>query len=149
MIRALDLSHEAQTTELLALQKVSYAVEAALIGTSGIPALKDTPQTLAACGETFYGYFEGDELVGVISYKRGGVLDIHRLVVHPDHFRKGIGSSLVTFVEETGRMFAKIVVSTGAKNHPARSLYRSLGFRETKEAEVAPALRVTFFEKTL
>ena len=41
----------------------------------------------------------------------------------------------------------KIVVSTGTKNGPARHLYRSLGFEETREAEVAPGLRITFFKK--
>lgn len=151
MIQPLDLSDEARTAELLALQRTSYAVEAALIGTSDIPPLKDTPRTLARTGETFYGYFEEGSLVGAISYKNEkGILDIHRLVVHPDHFRKGIGRSLVAFVEETERASSgKIVVSTGSENHPARSLYLSLGFRETREVEVAPALRVTYFEKEL
>lgn len=150
MIRRLDLSDEARAKELLALQRASYAVEAALIGTSDLPPLKDTPQTLARCGETFYGYIEGDTLVGAISYKtENDDLDIHRLVVHPEHFRKGIGRSLVTFVQEAEPMCRRILVSTGAGNRPAKNLYLSLGFRETKEAEVAPGLRVTFFEREL
>ena len=148
MILPLDLSDEARANELLALQRTSYAVEAALIGTSDIPPLKDTRETLARHGETFYGYFKGESLVGAISYKvEDNVLDIHRLVVHPDHFRKGIGSSLVAFVEETGPR--RILVSTGSDNGPAKNLYLSLGFRETREVEVAPKLRVTLFEKEL
>ena len=150
MIRPLDLSDEARTRELLSLQRVSYAVEAALIGTSDIPSLKDMPQTLARSGETFYGYFKGDSLVGAISYKiEDDTLDIHRLVVHPDHFREGIGRSLVAFVQQTEPRPNRIVVSTGAENRPAKTLYLSLGFRETKEVEVAPALRVAFSEKDL
>lgn len=150
MILPLDLSDEARANELLTLQRASYAVEAALIGTSDIPPLKDTPETLARCGETFYGYFEGDSLIGAISYKvKDNVLDIHRLVVHPDHFRKGIGSSLVASVEETEPRPRRILVSTGSDNGPAKNLYLSLGFRETREVEVAPKLRVVVFEKEL
>ena len=150
MIKDLDLSDESRVLEILDLQRASYAVEAELIGSSDIPPLKDTADTLRLCGETFSGFFAGGRLVGAISYKRGdGVLDIHRLVVHPDHFRKGIARALVEHVAEFAGSADRIIVSTGTKNTPAKRLYRSLGFEEIREAEVAPGLRVTFFEKRL
>ena len=150
MIRDLDLSDERQVLEILSLQDASYAVEAELIGTFDIPPLKDTGDTLRRCGETFCGFFAEGRLAGAISYKiEGDVLDIHRLVVHPDRFRKGIARTLVKHVEKNAGTVERIVVSTGTKNFPARRLYRSLGFEETGEAEVAPGLRVTFFEKPL
>jgi ribosomal protein S18 acetylase RimI-like enzyme len=148
VIRDLDLSDELQVLEILDLQRASYSVEAELIGSFDIPPLKDTTDTLRRCGETFYGFFEQERLVAAISYKReDDILDIHRLVVHPDHFRKGIARALVEHVEELAVTADRIVVSTGTNNVPARRLYRSLGFEETGEAEVAPGLRVTFFEK--
>ena len=150
MIRELDFSNGLELTEILELQKASYAVEAALIGSSDIPSLNDTPRTLESCGETFYGYVLGGEIVAAISYKtveRG--VDLHRLVVRPDHFRKGIARSLVSHVEEVERGTERLLVSTGAGNFPAKNLYRGLGFRETAEREVAPGLRVTSFEKEL
>ncbi len=150
MIKDLDLSNERQVLEILDLQRASYAVEAELIGSLDIPPLKDTQDTLRRCGETFCGYLAEGRLVGAISYKRGdGVLDIHRLVVHPDHFRKGIARALVEHIEEIAGSADRIIVSTGAKNTPAKRLYRGLGFEETREAEVAPGLRLTFFEKPL
>ena len=119
-----------------------------MIGSFDIPPLKETADTLRLCGETFCGFFEEERLVAAISYKReDDVLDIHRLVVHPDHFRKGIARALVEHVEELAVTVGRIVVSTGTNNIPARRLYRSLGFEETGEAEVPPGLRVTFFEK--
>ena len=150
VIKDLDLSCERQVLEILALQRASYAVEAELIGSFEIPPLKDTTDTLRHCGESFCGFFAEGRLVGMISYKRGDdVLDIHRLVVHPDHFRKGIGRALVEHIEEIAGTGDRITVSTGAKNVPARRLYRSLGFEEMKEAEAVPGLRITFFEKPL
>lgn len=124
-------------------------MEAGLIGSSDIPPLKDTPHTLARCGETFHGYFLEGRLVGAVSHKRSdGIVDIHRLVVHPDQFRKGIGRSLVGHLETVEWGVERIVVSTGAENTPATNLYRSLGFQEIGESEVAAGLRVTLFEKT-
>jgi ribosomal protein S18 acetylase RimI-like enzyme len=150
LIRRLDLSSEVEAAELLALQKTSYTVEAELIGSSDIPPLKETLWDLMHCGEAFYGCFKRGRLVGAISYKKqGDVLDVHRLVVHPDRFRRGIGRSLVLHLENVEGTAGKILVSTGAKNYPARKLYLGLGFRESAEAEVAPGLYVSFFEKEL
>jgi ribosomal protein S18 acetylase RimI-like enzyme len=150
VIRKLDLSNEPELLELLELQRASYAVEAALIDSQNIPPLKDTPATLSGCGETFLGCFLGGKLVGAVSYKTtDGVVDIHRLVVHPDHFRRGIARSLLGRLEEVEHERTRILVSTGSKNIPARNLYRSLGFGETGEAEPAPELFVTHFEKAV
>jgi ribosomal protein S18 acetylase RimI-like enzyme len=148
VVEVLDLTDRRVVEEVLALQRVSYAVEARLIGTSEIPPLRDTPATLGDCGETFYVYRIEDELVGAISYRVSGeVLDIHRLVVHPDHFRKGIARLLVGHVARVVPGVQRTVVSTGSENGPARSLYRSLGFRETGEFEPSPGLRITTFER--
>ena len=57
--------------------------------------------------------------------------------------------ALVEHIEGIAGTADWIVVSTGAKNVPAKRLYRSLGFEETREAEAVPALRITFFEKSL
>jgi ribosomal protein S18 acetylase RimI-like enzyme len=144
----LDLTDRATVSEVLALQSISYAVEVRLIGAFDIPPLRDTPETLRDCGETFYGYSIGDELVGAVSYKEDGeVLDIHRLVVRPDHFRRGIARSLVGYIANVATDAKRIIVSTGTKNEPACRLYRSLGFRKTGEVEPSPGLRITTFER--
>jgi ribosomal protein S18 acetylase RimI-like enzyme len=109
--------------------------------------LKDTVHTLRRCRETFCGYFVEGRLVGMLSYrKEADVLDIHRLAVHPHHFRKGIARSLIEHVERVAQPVSKATVSTGARNTPARSLYLSMGFRETGEVEVVPGLRIVRFE---
>lgn len=150
VICRLDLTDGQELMEILNLQRASYAVEAKLIGTSDIPPLKDTAETLAKCGEIFHGYFDEGRLVGAISYKKvEDMLDIHRLVVHPDHFRRGIARSLVGHVEGIGGTADRIVVSTGARNTPAKLLYRRLGFHEMGESEPVPGLRISTFEKPL
>lgn len=144
----MDLTDRTTVSEVLALQRISCAVEARMRCAFDIPPLRDTPETLRDCGETFYGYSIGDELVGAVSYKEvGEVLDIHRLVVRPDPFRRGIARSLVGYVANVATDAKRIVVSTGAKNEPAFRLYRSLGLRGTGESEPSPGLRLTTFER--
>lgn len=150
MIRKINLQDRSETEHLLHLQKASYMVEATLIGFYDIPPLNDTIEKLQHCGETFYGYYAENELAGAISYKKeGNVLDIHRLMVHPNHFRKGVAGSLLKFVEKLEHDIQKIIVATGTKNEPAKHLYMRYGFAETERKEIAPRLSMTFFEKLL
>src|SRR5262249_51177960 len=136
--------------DLLSLQRAAYSVEAAIIGSTEIPALRDTVATLQACGESFWGYFDEGRLTGAISYRRlGDTLDIHRLVVHPTQFRQGIARKLLRFVEAAARAarLQRIIVSTGAANTPACALYLSEGFDALCSEEAAPGLRITRFAK--
>lgn len=149
MIKKIEISAPQIAEEVLCLQGLSYQVEAEIIGFSELPPLKDTVTTIQQSGESFFGYFEQDELCGVISLKIiDTVIDIHRLVVHPKHFRKGIATQLLTFIETFAGM-ELIKVSTGAKNIPAVTLYEKNNFQKIKEVMIEENLPVAFFEKTL
>jgi GNAT superfamily N-acetyltransferase len=137
-----------QARQLLEVQRAAYFVEAELIGSRAIPALHEDLEALQRSDETFYGYWANECLVGAISYKKASeLLDIHRLVVHPTSFRRGIGKALVQFVEQAEEDVERVIVSTGTKNLPARQLYTRLGFVEIGEKEVIPGLFITHFEK--
>ncbi|KMZ41547.1 MULTISPECIES: GNAT family N-acetyltransferase [Bacillales] len=148
MIVRLDLQDEQTVQKLWNMQKRAYRVEAELIGTEDIPPLRESVEQLRACGETFYGYIEGDELAGAVSFMiEGETLDIHRMIVDPIHFRKGIASQLLASVHEHG--CSKIVVATGSLNEPAVRLYERHEFTLTDKKEVKPGLWLSFFEKTI
>jgi ribosomal protein S18 acetylase RimI-like enzyme len=156
MIRQIDIADKETAERVLAVQLPAYRIEAELIGFDGIPALKDTAESLAACGESFFGYWAGDELAGAVSFKethdpKGRLaVDIHRLIVHPDFFRRGIGSALISHLFGVyDRQGASYTVHTGALNIPARKLYARLGFTETGGLEVAPGVAITGFMRKL
>ncbi|MFE8701449.1 GNAT family N-acetyltransferase [Cytobacillus sp. FJAT-54145] len=129
------------------MQKESYKVEAEYIGTYEIPPLKESLQELMDCGETFIGYYEGGEIVGALSYKlEDNEIDIHRVMVDPNHFRKGIARKLIGHVEEHIPSQG-MVVCTGAKNTPAVTLYLKLGFEKVRDIEVGHGLVLTQFRK--
>jgi GNAT superfamily N-acetyltransferase len=75
------------------------------------------------------------------------VLTICRMVVHPNHFRKGIAQKLLNFVEGNTRDFTIFKVSTGKDNTPATNLYLKNIYRLVCDLEVAPGFYISNFEK--
>ncbi|MGO4349935.1 GNAT family N-acetyltransferase [Paenibacillus sp. MCAF9] len=150
MIRKIDITDAAIAEEVLRIQLPSYRVEAELIDFYEIPPLKDTLDTLRNCGETFYGYYINNELCGAIAIIiENNIIDIHRLIIHPNHFRKGIAKQLLQHIESVGVSGNVIVVSTGSKNAPAVNLYKQSGYVETGVIKVEERLSLTSFQKTL
>lgn len=150
MIKELIITNLETAQKVLQIQIPSYKIEAEIIGYYDIPPLTDTELTLQKCGELFFGYYIDEELAGAISYKvEEDTIDIHRLIVHPSHFRKGIAKALIQHVVSQNKTSKNIVVSTGSLNTPATTLYLQLGFKEDKRVQVHDKLSLTFFKKTL
>jgi ribosomal protein S18 acetylase RimI-like enzyme len=150
LIKKLNIADKCIAEGILNLQRDSYKIEANYIGSDEIPPLKESLSELMESGEEFYGYFDKDELVGVISYKLNSVqIDIYRVMVHPLHFRKGIAENLVRFIENIHCSAKEAIVSTGAKNLPAVKLYEKLGFEKVDEVEVGDGIMIAHFRKEL
>lgn len=76
-------------TSILQVQIPAYKVEADYLNSTAIPRLYDTVNDIQNCVETFYGYFSENKLVGFISFvQEEKLIDIHRLVVSPDFFKR-------------------------------------------------------------
>ncbi len=146
-ISELKITNTYVAAEIVQLQMASYAVEAEIIGTNSIPTLFDTVETVTKSDETFYGYKINREIVGIISYKfEYGILDIHRLAVHPNHFKKGIACHLLKEVIMKYKDARKVIVATGSKNFPAINLYEKAGFKIIREFEVEKGVNITQLE---
>ena len=149
-IEAIDVGDPVVATDVLALQRRSYRVEAEAIGFDAIPPLVESLEQLQACCEHFLGAFVEDRLAGIVSWKLvGETLDLHRLAVDPAFFRRGIGAALVRAALAAEPHATRAIVQTGAANEAAKLLYRREGFADAGEREVAPGLRVALFERSL
>jgi ribosomal protein S18 acetylase RimI-like enzyme len=149
-IDTLEINDPGVAETVLAVQRRSYRVEAELIGSDAIPPLTETVDELRACGELFLGAFVDDRLAGVVSWKFDGeTVDIHRLAVDPDFFRRGIGVTLVRAALAAEAGAQRAIVQTGAANEPAKALYRGEGFVEIDQREVVGGVRVALFERQL
>lgn len=149
MIRKVNHHNEYTAKAIQRIQRPAYLVEAELMGFEGIPQLKESTIEIQNSGETFLGYMEQEVLLGFISYKKeNNIVDIHRLVVNPEHFRKGIGRKLLAYLMEEFEGM-EFIVSTGKMNKPAKNLYTSFGFVETEDFEVVPGIFCTTLKKEI
>ncbi|MBY0598531.1 GNAT family N-acetyltransferase [Bacillus bingmayongensis] len=134
---------------ILAIQIPAYQVEAKYINSVAIPRLYDTAEDIQNCNETFYGYTLENKLMGFISFvNEGAIIDIHRLVVSPDYFHRGIATKLLLHLFNISSDTSKYIVQTGKKNSPALSLYKKHGFVEVNDIVVPNGVVLTQLEKT-
>jgi ribosomal protein S18 acetylase RimI-like enzyme len=148
-LQRLDIVDRETAQAVLQLQQVAYRVEAELIGSDGIPSLWETIEDLRTCGEEFLGVAVNGVLVGAISWRYNeGTIDIHRLVVDPEHFRRGIATTLVRGALEAEPAAERAIVQTGSRNAPASALYQREGFEQIERLDLG-GVRVSRFAKRL
>jgi ribosomal protein S18 acetylase RimI-like enzyme len=146
-VRTLDHRDVETSRSIVALQKPSYAVEAALIGYDQMPGLIESPADVAALNLTMLGAFEDGELVGIVGYQRTvDVVDVDRVAVSTAHFRKGIGHSLLAALHERESAAIRFEVSTGSANPAAIALYNRAGYRIVHQ-ETLSGIDITHLER--
>ncbi|WP_371406806.1 GNAT family N-acetyltransferase [Kribbella sp. NBC_00662] len=148
MITPLDLTDRTLAERLLAIQHAAYAVEAELIGFDGIPPLQEDLAGLMRSTEHWLGRYDGSTLVGAVAYEfpDDDTIEIARLIVDPAHARRGHGKALLDHLDQAEPRPVSLV-STGSANAPAVNLYKSRGYTETGQVEVAPGIYVTQFSR--
>lgn len=147
----LDLQDAFTLSELWSLQHKAYRLEAELIGFNEIPPLLETRDMLAGSTEEFYGCFDDSgDLMGAVAVleESPGKLTVTRMMVHPDHFRKGVAGGLLEFIFEHYSRMAQFIVSTGKLNIPAVTLYTKHGFIPAGVEEVAPGVELIEFYRS-
>jgi ribosomal protein S18 acetylase RimI-like enzyme len=148
MIAELHIADDETAVKVLHLQRRAYAIEAQLIGSKALPPLRDTVDALQQCNERFFGYCQGERLVGAIAYERSGpTLRLCRLMVDPDCFRQGIASALLDFVIQQEPSISEITVTTGSGNAPAIRFYERHGFQVIEEMETLEGIKLTTLVK--
>lgn len=75
---------------------------------------------------------EGAIVGGAILYLKNDVLEVGRVFVEPEHFRKGYGIFMMREVEDMFPEAKEFVLETPVWNVRTNSFYHKLGYRETK-----------------
>jgi ribosomal protein S18 acetylase RimI-like enzyme len=150
MIIEINHNNRSIGNEVLNLQKLSYRVEAEIINCDNIPPLREKIDDIIDSQETYLAFYEGREIAGVLTYQIDeDSLTICKMMVHPNHFKKGIASMLLNHVFKLDVMTRRIKVSTGAKNTPAIQLYKKYGFTEVDGIKISEDLSIKSFEKII
>jgi len=148
---ALDLSDDRIAEAVHTVGQRSYRVEADLIAFDGIPALHESLVDMCAEPLRWLGILDPATglPVAFIAYAVGadGTVEIDRLCVDPDWFRKGLARALLTQLLADNAT-ADAIVSTGAANTPAVTLYTRAGFMPAGTSSPAPGLEIAHFRLT-
>ena len=135
--------------EILELQRFAYQSEAILLNNFSIPPLT---QTLSAVEIEFQnGVFlkavEDSRIIGSVrGYVKDPTLYIGKLIVHPDFRGKGIGTSLLTAIEQLYPA-CRYELFTSAKSEKNLRLYERQGYRRFAEKSISPELSFVYLEK--
>ena len=131
------------------VQRAAYAIEAELTGIDRIPPLHESAETIRILDLTMLGSFDRTRLTAIIGYARiGETVDIDRVAVHPEYFRRGIGTELVEAVHRAESDAQRFVVSTGRTNTPAVEMYQRLGYAVTEHEMLPGGVEITRFTRT-
>jgi len=153
-VRAVE-SHHIQKAEMddleeiLALQKLAYQNEAKLNNDFTIPPLTQTMEEIRAeFGQVlFLKVVQDGRIVGSVrAYEKGGTCYIGRLIVHPEYQNRGIGSSLISAIEESFNC-KRFELFTSQRSERNLYLYVKLGYREFKQVALNEKVTLIFLEK--
>ena len=135
---------------ILKLQYLAYQTEADLFGTRDIPPLKQTLEEVT--GEYNRGIIlkmtdcNNVTIGSVRAYEKDGTVYIGKLMVHPDHRKKGYGSALLKAAEECfpGKRYE---LFTSTRSIDNIRLYKKMGYEEFRQEAVSGDLIFVYLQK--
>jgi GNAT superfamily N-acetyltransferase len=136
--------------EIPALQKLAYRTEAELYDDWTIPPLTQSLSEIEAEfeGKTFLKAMCRDRIIGSVRASLDSdTCLVGRLIVHPDYQGRGIGTRLMERIETVLSRAKRFELFTGTKSVGSVRLYRKLGYREYREEQLSPEVRLVFMEK--
>lgn len=140
----------ADAREILALQHLAYQSEARLYNDWSLPPLTQTLEQIEQEFATlrFLKALAQGRIVGSVrAGLDGGICRVGRLIVHPDHQRRGLGSALLLAVEALFPDASRFSLFTGSLSEGNLRLYARLGYAEAKRQHIRPGLTLVFLDK--
>lgn len=143
-------AEEKDLSEILTLQKLCYVENAVRYNNYSIPPLT---QDLASIRKdhkngTILKAVVGQNIIGSVrAYEKDKTCYIGRLIVHPDHQNKGIGSTLLFAIESRFSTAERYELFTGWKDEKNLHLYKRNGYAVFKEEELNEKTRLVYLEK--
>jgi ribosomal protein S18 acetylase RimI-like enzyme len=135
---------------ILALQRLAYESEAELYNDWSLPPLTQTLESLQSemPVSIVLKAVAAGQIIGSVRAKAvGAVGQIGRLVVHPDHQRQGLGSTLLERVEIELQGVSTYELFTGVKSEANIRLYQRHGYRIDRMQVLSPTVSIAFMQK--
>ncbi len=150
MVLMIERATEGDLSEILRLQRLAFKEESDFVGDPNIHPMTQTLEELEHdfAKETFLILVEGGTILGSVrAFEEEGTCHINRLIVHPDHWGKGIGKGLMREIERVFGDAKRYDLFTRIDNKRTRSFYQSLGYQPFKTEKVSDSLTFVYLEK--
>lgn len=143
-------ANENDLQEILQLQYLAYQSEADLFGSRDIPPLKQTLDEVIEeynSGVILKMTDDNNIIIGSVrAQEQDGTVYIGKLMVHPDHRRKGCGTTLLCEIEKCfPDKHYELFTSTRSIDNIR--LYRKLGYKIFANKAVNDELEFVYMEK--
>lgn len=137
-------------SQILDLQKLAYKREAEIYNDFSIPPLQQTITDLKEDfnSQLFLKATRNEKIIGSVrAYREGDTCFIGRLIVHPIHQNKGIGTKLMNAIEQIFDCVKRYQLFTGDKSMRNLYLYKKLGYKMFKMEVLNENIKLKFLEK--
>ena len=148
-IQIVKANHQ-DISELYQLQLLAFESEAEMIGSRAVPALMETEEHNR---NDFTNWItlkmvnSADEIIGAIRYKKvDDIVEIGRLMVHPDYRHRGLAQRLIEEVDRVCPQDTKELY-TCTKSWINIRLYEKTGYSATKEVTEETGLSFVYMRK--
>ena len=132
------------------LQLLAFESEAEMIGSRDVPALMETREDHEKDFPNWVTYKlvnDADEIIGAVRYKpNGDIIEVGRLMVHPDFRRQGLAQRLMAEVEKKCPHQTKELYPC-TKSWINIRLYEKIGFRPFQEVTEESGLSFVYMRK--
>ena len=124
--------------------------EAEMIGSRMVPALMESEEEFKATFTQWHTYKlvdDGGRIIGGIRYQYDdGVVEVGRLMVHPNHRQQGLARKLLVFVDEQCSQDRRVLY-TCTKSWINIKLYTKMGYKAVREIQDETGLSFVYMEK--
>ena len=139
-----------ELAEVLQLQYLAYQSEAILYNDFSIPPLVQTLEELReeVVESTCLVARRQGKIVGSVRARlTEGKCHIGRLIVHPEYQGQGVGSKLMSAIEQYFEDAESYEVFTGSRSHRNITLYERLGYRQTGKKQLSEQVTLVYLQK--
>ena len=141
---------ESDILELYRLQLLTFESEAEMIASRLIPALMESEADYSGTFNQWHTYKMVDDagkIIGGIRYQYdAGVVEVGRLMVHPDYRQQGLARKLLGFVDEQCSQDRRVLY-TCTKSWINIKLYTKMGYKAVREIQDDTGLSFVYMEK--
>jgi ribosomal protein S18 acetylase RimI-like enzyme len=145
-----ELANVSDAQKILYLQILAYQSEAAIYNDYSIPPLIQTMDEMETDlrQQVVFKVTIDDRLVGSVrGFLQDGTCHIGRLIVHPEFQNRGIGTTLMSSIEQHFSEVNRFELFTGNRSERNLYLYQKLGYRIIRTDHLNDKVTVVFLEK--